>query len=437
LTKKHLPITLVTCVLILLGGIVQPASAEEPVKRQEFVWSVTTFSGQWYLGTFSPPEVPTIYLLAGTTNVVAGRYTMVYYWPIDREYKPDWATLNQDVEGTLELLDRSGNLLQQLRLGYFLATNPQRDLGRRTVLLLGQDAVQAYSDYRADLDAYRAASAEYDRQYREYLVARAARPDDPSVEPPAALPTFNQALAPPKQGFALALQPGVYQILMRDSMGEVIPGSRRTVISVAPRRQSVGYTVIPEEKWTIPEVSNERSQAIYYTARGTAVYLQPYRTLEYNEQQYVRITEPQDTAASANRWLWIQTAPLQEVELQVVAEGQVMDRIPRGWYVVEQVPGAALGYRVIPFSNAVHSAPTFEAFEVLASSEVAGYRVRLVGADGGIVPGSERSLIKVSDDLSYPAYLLAVLPLMVAAAVQSRRRRLRARTLRVLEQSQS
>jgi hypothetical protein len=432
----RLRITIALSVLILLLGSVQPAAADEPVKVQEFVWSMTTFNGQWWLGGFSPPEVPSIYVLAGSANVLAGRYTMVYFWPIDREYKPDWATLNEEVQGSLELLDRGGNLLQVVQPTHFLATNAQRDLGRRTVLVLGEDATRVYNQYREDLSAHMAARAEYDRKYREYLAAKAARPDDPNVQPPTPMANFSQAMSPPKLGFPLSVQPGIYQILMRDSAGQVIPGSRRTLIGVAPRRESVGYTVIPEEKWTIPEESNESSQAIYYTARGTAVYLQPYRTLEYNEQQYIRITEPQDTTSSSNRWLWIQTSALEGVELQVTAGDQVVSQAPRGLYVVEQVPGPALGYKVTPFDSAVHSSPTFEAFEVLASSVTEGYTVRLIGREGAIVPGSERSLIRVSDDLPPLAYVLVTLPMVFAAWVQARRRRLRALTVKALEHSQ-
>ena len=427
---------LLLAILILsMGAGSVPAQAQGPTKTEEFAWALTAFNGQWYQGVFCPAEVPTIYVLADETHVLTGRLTLVYYWPIDREYKADWANLNEEIDGTLEIADLNGRVIQEVPRDHFLPTNPDRNLNYNTELYVGQAALDVYQKYEQDRDAHMAERAEYDRLYKEYLRALAANPNSPDIVAPEELPLFDQALAPPGRGFAFSLSAGTYRIALIDAQDRIILGSQATLISVAPRREGAGYTVIPESKWTITESSNESRDVVYYTAAGTTVYLQAARTREYNMREYTRTTQPQETTSSPNQWFWIQTEELQDVELQIWSGTQLVRQSPLGYFVVKQLPGSALGYTVVPFNPDEDDTPTFAGFDVVAGPQTPGYRVRLVTPDGEVVPTSERSLVRVVDELPVLVYVLVLAPLALALLLQQRRRALRARSLKTLAEA--
>ena len=113
------------------------------------------------------------------------------------------------------------------------------------------DAVWAYEEAR---QAWLAAAREAQSQGVE--------PDDLPREPnqPAPLNTFSTGL---NSGFPVKLEPGNYRIRTRAADGTIVPESERRLVVFSPRRTAVGYEVIPENRWTFPEESNDLEGAIF------------------------------------------------------------------------------------------------------------------------------------------------------------------------------
>jgi hypothetical protein len=418
--------------LALLCGLALPASAGEPVKQREFVWGISAFNGSGYSGTFSPLEAPTIYLEAGQQNILTSSYTLVYYWPIDHEYKPDWGSLDEPVTGTLEILDTSGQVIQKVQLQDYLLTSADMTVIGSDRLLLGTDADAAYNNYVAQHNAFLAADAKYSSDLQAYWKAMAQDPSRTDLQPPDAPPAFSQALAPPSQGYDIQVQPGTYQIQFRTASGEIIPESKRTVIGVTPQVESVGYTVVPESHWTTTETSNDSSQIIYFAEQGATVYLQPNQIVQYNAQLYARVANPQDVIAASNRSTWVETGSIDGLDLEVWVGDHLLARVQKQPYSVEQLPGSALGYQIVPFTTTDGTAPDLQAYEISAVAATSTYTVRLVDRSGVVIPGSERVLVRASNALPGISYGLALLPLLGAVVIVGQRRRRRARSLKAI-----
>src|SRR5690606_29024145 len=83
----------------------------QPVMEEQFVYSVSPWTGQEYAGTFAARQARTVYLMADFTSIVNSQRTKVYYWPITGEYMADWFDMREDVPGTLEIL-QNGKVVQ-------------------------------------------------------------------------------------------------------------------------------------------------------------------------------------------------------------------------------------------------------------------------------------------------------------------------------------
>ena len=89
-------------------------------------------------------------------------------------------------------------------------------------------------------------------------------------------------------------------------------------------------------------------------------------------------------------------------------------------FFVEQLPGAALGYRIVPFDPAKHQdrQPSLRAFRIPIAPERPVLRVRVLDRDGRPLPSSERQVRIVAPSArARLALLLASMPLLVMAAV--------------------
>jgi hypothetical protein len=422
------------CLFSVIASAAQPVYAQGPVETREFAWGLEAFTGESYTGVFSPLEKPSIYVLAGHTHVLISHLTMVYYWPIDREYKPDWSALNQPVDGTL-VIRGPENQVTKIDPQYFL-TKPKDGSPNQLDLLIGNAAAQAYNEYQQARDAYLASVSAYDTQLEAYMKAFALDPKT-SMPVPTPPPTFGQAMAPPENGYPINLKAGTYQIYLANSSGQIISGSERTVISIEPRSESAGYTVIPENKWTQQEPSDSSTQVIYYSSGNPALYLQPFRTLEYHDQSFVRLEKPQDTTAPMNSWIWMHDTFLENVSLQVWAGGRLVDQVEVKPYSVQQFPGSALGYQIVPLDSNSSKAADFAAFRIAPMRGITHYSVRLVRMDGSVVPGSEREVIQTSDDLPLWTYGLIFIPLALRLGTGYRRRRFRNQSLKQLAAEES
>jgi hypothetical protein len=404
--------------------------AQAPEKKREFVYGVNVFTGQAYEGTFYPLTEPTLYLLADVTNIISPRHTLVYFWPVTNEYKADWDGLSETVEGTLEIL-KGNQLVHSLSQVKYIIQYPQGLNSGEVYVYTGPEAEAQYQEFDRQRQAYRDVVAEYyeaSRNYRQLLSDRVAKGEaidqiPPLPEEPEPFLFFSTGVY---DGFALELAPGNYTIRLRGEDGQIVPDSTRDLIVFSHQREGVGYTVVPQDKWTTPEQSDDPSQVLYARS-GAVIYLQPFVEKEYNELYFTRLSQPQSTTGNRDRWIWLPLQPKEAQHLEILRGGQVVEQIAEKPYLVKQTSGSALGYEVLEQSQAEDErsrtrTPDFEGYEVRVEPGQSSFSLRLVDAEGNIISGSEREVRLVRTHYSAALYLVPVLPLLVGGALAIWRR---------------
>jgi hypothetical protein len=425
--RRLAPFLALLLLIMLLQGSRQ-AQAQTPKKERAFVYGINAAFARTYLGTFAPDSASAIYLLADQTSVISPRVTEIYFWPITNEYQADWTLVNDPVAGTLEIL-RSGQLLTTVDpTKYSIQFTSTAD----ATLYLGAEAEQAQAQFKAKQDAYQQASRAYLEAQHQWTAAvdaavaqRAAGKSvvlPPEPQPPAPIDIYSNGL---NDGFPIKLTPGNYQIQLRSPDGTIAPQSRRDLVVFAPRRVAVGYTVVPETRWTTPDQVTDLNDAILGQP-GSNLYLQPHVTREYLARAYALLQDPQAHDVETSEWTWVSGEPLHDSQLQIVVGDQVADQRALTPYSVKQLADSALGYEVRPYvpGNASSgSNPDFVAYPIQLDASGAAYSVRLVSPQGTVVDGSTR-LVRAPGRVAFSLLLLLpAAPLVVGAWIILRRRR--------------
>lgn len=413
-------------VALLLALLPALGFAQEPPRQRQFVYGLNLFDGVTYQAGFAPAAVDTIYALADADSVIDPKRTEVYYWPITNEYRPDFAALNQLIPGTL-IVSQGGRQVAAIELAPYVVQFDQSGRDSSGSLYAGDAARSAWARFQEERRAY----VERLRQYSEAVVAFQSAP---TAGPPEAPAPFTLYSTEPAQGFRINLPAGSYDLQLRDPSGAVVPGSQKRLLTIAPRRQGTGYEVVPQEKWTYPERADDPADAIH-TAPSGVVYLRPFGQIELNALEYARLKNPQDQQATANRWTWVHTTPLTEATLTVRGVGSEQ-RLSLAEFRVEQLPGGALGYRVVPLDRAQGGgSPDLVAYRVEAPPARGGLELRLVDRDGRELPGSARQLKATPPVADWQLALPVLVPLALGLTVGLWRRD-RVKTFRALTPEQ-
>jgi hypothetical protein len=404
--------------------------------ERAFVYGINAAIPGNFVGTFAPPSADAIFLLADGTSVISPRFTEIYFWPITNEFRADWSALNEPVPGVLEVVS-NGRLVAELTPTDYTILFSQEETTTTAELFLGQGAIDAEANFRARQEAFNEASAEYQRAERAWLDAVAeanarqqagetvALPPAPVIPEPIGI--FSNGL---NQGIPIDLDPGQYDIWLRDANGDVVPGSERTLTVFAARRTGVGYTVVPETRWTTPLDSPAPSDVIVGAADST-LYLETHLTREYPAREWALLQDPQAPQGDVGGWQWVQGERLEDQRLEIVAGEDVVDQRSLTPYYVRQVPGSQLGYEVIaidPSTSATpetseSESPDFEAYPIHLGATGEQYQIRLASREGEIMPGSTR-LVRVPENPPITRlFVFSVLPLVAGAIVITRRRR--------------
>ncbi len=409
--------------MALLLGLLLPivARADEPARQRQFVYALNVFDGVTYDTSFVPGTVDTIYVMADHDSVVDPKLTEVYFWPITNDYRPDWSSLNQLVPGTLEV-SQGGRLVASLQLTPYVVQFDRTNGLPNGKLYLGDEAQQAWARFQGEKSAYVQRLADYTNAMQAFNdKLDEIRKNGGTAPPPPTEPApFTLYSTEPGQGFALHLAAGRYAIHVRDSSGQVVAGSEKRLVAIAPRRRGVGYEVVPQEKWTTPDDADDPANAIYTVPQGV-LYLRPFEALEFNALEYARLKNPQDVEATPNRWTWVHTAPLAGATMRI-QDGDAEQRLRLEQFKVEQVPGAALGYRVVPFDPQAGGSPDLVTYRVVAPGARGSLRASLVDANGGEVPGSARELRVNTPVADWQLALPVLVPLAVGLTVTLWRR---------------
>jgi hypothetical protein len=411
------------------------SGAQVPEKQRQFVWGLNSFNGVDFSTGFAPRSVDAIYVLADQESAIDPKRTDVYFWPITNEYRGDFGSVNEVVPGTLEIMRDGRVVATEPLVDYVLQFDRAREWAGGKIFFGDQARAQrqAFEEERAGyvkrMHEYADAMDRFNEQF-DAIRKRAdagekidKMPDVPFQ--PADFTLFSTDLL---QGFRIKLSAGDYRIRVRGEDGQIVPDSEKRLVAIAPRRQGIGYKVVPAEKWTAPEQANDPA-AVLYTVPGGTVYLKPYLTAEYNALEYARLQNPQDLQATANRWTWVQIAPLDQVTLSLRGAGAERRAALDGFSVVQQ-PGPALGYSVVPFErrpddpppgSRAERSPDLIAFKVDALP-VGGLEARLLDAQGREVAGGARSIVATPTRDDWQFALPVLVPVLIGLTVVLRRR---------------
>jgi hypothetical protein len=412
--------------LLLILLCAAPALAQAPQKERRFVYGLNLFDGVEYTTGFVPPAVDTVYVLADHVGVLDPKLTEGYFWPITNDYRADFTNLNELVLGRLEI-GQGNRVVATADLTEYVVQIDQSGEPGGSQVSLGDAARTSWEQFQAERAAYLErlrvhadAMVEYDRQMdalrSQTGMESAIAPFTPPVEP-APFTLYSTEIG---RGFPIQLAPGEYTIRVLDASGQTVPDSQKRLVAFAPRRDGVGFEVVPQERWTIPERADDPGDVVY-TVAGGVTYLRAFAAHELNAEAYARLRNPQDLAATPNRWQWVHRAPLGPATL-IVSNGSREQRLPIEDFAVEQVPGATLGYRVVPFVRPEEASrsgrqPDITAYRVEAPAGRGTLRLRLVDADGRELEGSAREVVVVASVPGWQLSLPVLVPLMVGLSV--------------------
>jgi hypothetical protein len=408
--------------LLTVVAMAAPALAQVPQKERRFVYGINLFDGVQYATGFVPPAVETIYMLADHLGVLDPKLTEVYFWPITNDYRADFTSLNELVPGRLEIM-QGGQVVRTVELTEYVVQIDQAGESGPGQVSLGDDARAAWERFQAERAAYverlRAhadAQAAYLRQIEHIRASTGTESSVKLPDPPAEPAPFTLYSTEVGRGFPIQPGPGEYTIRVRDAEGRTIQDSEKRLVIFGPRRFGVSFEVVSQERWTVPEQADDPSDVIYTVASGVA-YLRPFTSQELNAEAYARLKNPQDLAAPPNRWQWVHVGPVAQPATLVVREGAREQRLSLEEFAVEQVPGAALGYRVVPIAERAGARPQrkpdLTAYRVEAPPGRSTLNLRLLDGDGRELPGGGREVVVVS---SVPWWQLA-LPVLVPLAI--------------------
>ena len=437
--------------LVLLLGAAGLA-AQAPLREEQFVYSIVAFNGRDYAGTFARREADTVYLLAEVDNFITARNGLVYFWPITGEWKLDLSVLDVAFEGTLELSARGRppqslgmtpytyyNVRGEYELNWKVATEAAAEAvvqHSRELIAAYYDAVQAFQRERALyeelLNELAGVITALRREGRDVtaLVAELEK-----LQPPAQPEPPDHYVVPPstiQQAFILNLPVGQYDIRFLTADGEVMEGSERRIVTFARRRaEAVGLEVIPADKWTRP-VESTSPASVLYVDGSTDLYVRPFYQQEYNDLFYEKLRR-NDAKGNPGLMKWVRIQQVPGAALAVsagtarsrTAEPRMVQEEP---FVVEQIPGGALGYRIMPFDpDGAHQGrePALRAFHVPLSARQPVLHLRVHDRDGQMLPSSDRQVRLVTPPANgWLPLLLAAVPLLAlvaALALRSRR----------------
>lgn len=222
----------------------------------------------------------------------------------------------------------------------------------------------------------------------------------------------------PASAFLINLEPGEYSIRLVLPNGSTLEGSeKRVVVHERRRTNSIGYDVIPADKWTRPVLSQTPASVLYVDGT-TDLFLLPYFQDEFNDLYYNK-TVRNDSLGNPDIMRWVKTQQVPSPSIEVEYPGNRTESFLEQPFYVEQLPGRSFGYNIVPFeADGAHRdrEPNLIAFPIPLDPSDDTIRLRLQGRDGEILPGGEREIrIVRTTGTSAIGLILALLPLVLMA----------------------
>ncbi|HEY59150.1 MAG TPA: hypothetical protein G4N92_00455 [Anaerolineae bacterium] len=411
--------------LTILSSTVVTASSDE----LDFVYGTNHFNGAAYSSALIPHNIDTFYLLADETNIITARHTSVYYWPITNEYKADWESANIVVEGTLEIL-KHNELVESIDLTEYVIQYDNLNKYETIQLYLGEDSIIARQNfeymitkYRDDLYDYNIALNTYREEFQDALAELQAGNITEDELPERPLPLADLTLFSTNLliGFPVTLPVGEYNIRLRLPDKSVQKDSEKKLVVFDSIQDGASYNILTQDRWTVPEISEDNNETIY-TIKGNTFFMQLYHQKQYNELYYMRMNNPQDKTARADRKVWVPFSPVKNMVLEVYDQ-QRSFTVTRGDYFVHQLIGSKLGYEIVDFDPETMNRPSFDGYKIVVDGSSSVYRVIAKDTQNNALPGSEREIRVLYIDRSWMIYCVSLIPLTIGLLVVLLRRK--------------
>ena len=422
------------------------SGAQAPVLKEELVYRLNVFNGKGYGGEFTPQSEDTIYLIADKNNAISARITLVCFWPITEKYQASFGTLNEEVEGVLEIL-KGEKVIETLEKEDNCLYHPEGYWAGVSVLYRGEEArvehekyKKAIAEYYIKRSGYQQAQIEYRKKYNEFskeikerkeageeITEEEAQQMMPKPPSPPSSPEFF--VPPPGKDYIINLPSGNYKIRLRAENGTIIQDSEKDLVLFTCRREGgTGYEIIPGNRWTRKESCDDPSWIIYAVGKNT-LYFNPYIQDEYNELYYNKLEEPQNKGRE-EKWKWVRTEPIKNVVLLFSKGKEILQKITRAYYYVRQIYGPELGYEIVEWDpkEMPGRIPTFGGYRLELASTLTktNYEVNMEKEEGELFPGGKREVRLVKKERAKLLYILSIFPLIVGLGVfLGRRRRLK------------
>ena len=239
-----------------------------------------------------------------------------------------------------------------------------------------------------------------------------------------ASPEFPEeyAAAPERvdRAFVVNLAAGSYRVRLVRHDGKVLEGSEKTIVAFgrfgAP---TVGYEVIPGDKWNRP-VASHSGDSVIYVDGSSDLYLAAYHQHEFVDLYYERLLR-NDALGSPGLRQHVFVQELHSVQMAVLDAGVPIATVERRPYFVERMRTTSLAYRIVPFDpEGAHGGrePSLTAFDVDLKQYGRAFQVALVDSRGAVIEATMRRvrLLDGSPRAGAPL-LLALLPLAVGIGV--------------------
>ena len=415
-----------------------------PTHYEQFIYSIVAYNGRDYSGTFVRQPVGSLFLIAGRDNFISARTTMVYYWPLTKSYRLDTNTIDHQFGGKLRI---TGNGIDRtLGMEKYTYYNVRGEYELNWKVAKGPAAEQAYaayekvvSDYENAVYAYQQAQSTYQQKLQNLaqeitalrnkggntarLVEQLRSLKQPS--PPQTPSTYTSPPVAPQNAFVVNLPAGVYHIELINPNGTIMQGSeKRLVVFSSSGAETVGYDVIPGDKWTRPETSTSPGSVLYVNGT-TDLYLRPYFEKQYNELDHQRLVN-NDARGNPNMESWVKLQQVPNARVTLSADGRSSTEKQEP-FAVEQLQGGSLGYKIVPWGQAQHQGgqkPDIIAFHVPISLSNRVIRVSTLDEHGKLLRGSAREIrVVAGNGPQFILVILILLPLLAGGIVMAMRSR--------------
>ncbi len=194
--------------------------------------------------------------------------------------------------------------------------------------------------------------------------------------------------------YLVNLPAGEYDIRFKTEVGFIVEGSEKKVVIYKKNTEtSVGYEIIPENKWTRSVVS-DRPESVIYLDGSTDLYLQCFYQDQYNDFFHSK-TLNVTNKGNPESMKWFRVIQIENAGIELKYENGSYTTINAEPFIVEQKEGSSLGYSILPYKAEIAQSgaePSLIAFHLPLDKDVKKIQFHAVDEDGNVIRNSYRQV---------------------------------------------